>query len=79
MRPSHGQRARIRQRLGDRCTVDGDERLALPNAEVMQCPRGQFFASTAFALDQNTTVTIRKVLNRIANTLHGFALADQTV
>src|SRR5262249_26295873 len=70
---------RFHQRVGDRRTVDPDERHALLRAAIVDGPGDQLLAGSGLAGDQHGASRSRHELNALNDLCDGFALAHDAV
>ncbi len=64
------------QRLGQRATIDGDERLASPFGAALDRARHQLLADAGFAFDEDGNVRLRGALGEPHRARHQFGAAD---
>src|SRR5262252_1327521 len=69
---------RFDERRGNRCAVDGDERMRAPPAGVVNGARDDFFSSSRFAHQEHVRLNARGHVDKLADTLHRERSANQT-
>ena len=71
------EQLRLEQRLGDRCAIDADERLAGARARAMNRACDHFLPGSAFARDQNRRIVLGDARHEGQRLAHRGALGDQ--